>query len=175
MYDKEVDQFIFKKIYIFIYEIWVLTVLKKDATTTFTFIIGLSFIIENFIFKNNINNHSCTYDQWINYFYQTWFGAPPIRILCEYCIKKKLILLIWEHLSTWLWSSWFWDLAKSEAFVLWRLAHHPHEICINTASIERLWSNMGFIHSKKGNCLYVCKKKNFSTLSFIIKWLINKN
>ena len=31
-------------------------------------------------------------------------------------------------------------------------------ICVNAASVERLWSNMGFLHTKKRNRLKVIKK-----------------
>jgi hypothetical protein len=51
----------------------------------------------------------------------------------------------------------FWDLAKGQALELSRFALHLYGICVNSASVERLWSNMGFLHSKRRNRLYVSK------------------
>ena len=51
----------------------------------------------------------------------------------------------------------FWDLAKGQAPELSQFALHLHGICVNSASVERLWSNMGFLHSKWRNRLDVCK------------------
>ncbi len=42
----------------------------------------------------------------------------------------------------------FWELAKEQAPELSRFTHHLYGICVNSASVERLWSNMGFLHSK---------------------------
>jgi hypothetical protein len=115
------------------------------------------------LFKNDTPNFSYTYfGQWINYFYQVWFGIPPIQILREYLSYQKKVYpfdmktfsqLNYEVVD-------FWDLAKGAAPELSRLALHLHGICINSASVERLWSNMGFMHSKKRNRLYVCKNIN---------------
>ena len=49
----------------------------------------------------------------------------------------------------------FWDLAKGQASELSRFALHLYGICVNSASVERLWSSMGFLHSKRRNRLYV--------------------
>jgi hypothetical protein len=38
----------------------------------------------------------------------------------------------------------FWDLAKGQALELSRFALHLYGICVNSASVERLWSSMGF-------------------------------
>nr|CAG8610000.1 474_t:CDS:2 [Entrophospora candida] len=109
------------------------------------------------LFKNTTNNLSYTYfGQWINYYYQAWFGTPPIRILREYLLYQKKAypfdMKTFSQLDCEVVD--FWDLAKGEAPELSKLALHLHGICINSASVERLWSNMGFIHSKKRNRLY---------------------
>lgn len=51
----------------------------------------------------------------------------------------------------------FWDLAKGQAPELSRFALHLYGICVNSASVERLWSTMGFLHSKRRNRLHVSK------------------
>ena len=40
-------------------------------------------------------------------------------------------------------------------------------ICVNAASVERLWSNMGFLHTKNRNRLKVIKFK-FINYNFVI-------
>lgn len=52
----------------------------------------------------------------------------------------------------------FWDLAKGDTPELSQFAFHLYGICVNSASVERLWSNMGFLHSKRQNQLDICKK-----------------
>ncbi|GES87911.1 ribonuclease H-like domain-containing protein [Rhizophagus clarus] len=46
-----------------------------------------------------------------------------------------------------------WDLAKGDAPELSQFALHLYGICVNSASVERLWSNMGFLHLKRRNRL----------------------
>jgi hypothetical protein len=36
-----------------------------------------------------------------------------------------------------------------------KVAIHIHGICINSASVERLWSSMGFLHTNRRNRLDV--------------------
>ena len=45
----------------------------------------------------------------------------------------------------------FWESAQGLAPELSRLELHLFGICINAASVERLWSNMGFLHTKCQN------------------------
>jgi len=52
----------------------------------------------------------------------------------------------------------FWESAQGLAPELSRLALHLFGICINAASVERLWSNMGFLHTKCRNRLMVSIK-----------------
>ncbi len=49
----------------------------------------------------------------------------------------------------------FWDSAKGQAPELSRFALHLYGICVNSASVERLWSTMGFLHSKCRNRLHI--------------------
>ncbi|GBB93090.1 hypothetical protein RclHR1_21030002 [Rhizophagus clarus] len=51
-----------------------------------------------------------------------------------------------------------WDLAKGDAPELSQFALHLYGICVNSASVERLWSNMGFLHLKRRNRLDVSYK-----------------
>jgi hypothetical protein len=49
----------------------------------------------------------------------------------------------------------FWEFTKGLAPELSRLALYLFGICVNAASVERLWSTMGFLHSKHRNRLHV--------------------
>ncbi|GES95927.1 ribonuclease H-like domain-containing protein [Rhizophagus clarus] len=51
----------------------------------------------------------------------------------------------------------FWESARGLAPELSRLALQLFGICINAASVERLWSNMGFLHLKRRNKLHYKK------------------
>ena len=46
------------------------------------------------------------------------------------------------------------------ALELFQLALHLFSICVNSASIERLWSSMGFLHTKRRNRFNVSIKVN---------------
>lgn len=110
-------------------------------------------------FNNNLPNLSFThFGQWINYYYQVWFGTPPRRILREYLLyqrkKYPFDLSTFNQLDENIMD--FWDSAKGVAPELSCFALHLYGICVNSASVERLWSNMGFLHSKRRNRLNVC-------------------
>jgi hypothetical protein len=60
----------------------------------------------------------------------------------------------------------FWESAKGLAPELSRLALQLFGIYINLASVKRLWSNMGFLHSKRRNRLNISK---------FIKYLFSQN
>jgi len=49
----------------------------------------------------------------------------------------------------------FWESCLGHAPELARFALHLYGICVNAASVERLWSTMGFIHTKRRNRLGV--------------------
>ncbi|CAB4379259.1 unnamed protein product [Rhizophagus irregularis] len=49
----------------------------------------------------------------------------------------------------------FWESTKGLAPELLKLAFHLFGICVNATSVERLWLNMGFLHSTRQNKLHV--------------------
>jgi hypothetical protein len=113
------------------------------------------------LFNKNIQNLSYThFGQWVNYYYQVWFNTIPQRILREYLSYQREVypfdMQTFDQLGRNIID--FWDSAKGEAPELSRLALHLYGICVNSASVERLWSNMGFLHSKRRNRLDVSKK-----------------
>ena len=50
----------------------------------------------------------------------------------------------------------FWDFVSSYTPDLSAFSTKIYAICINTASVERLFSTMGFFHTNKRNWLGVC-------------------
>jgi hypothetical protein len=103
------------------------------------------------LFNNNIRNLSYThFGQWINYYFQVWFDVLPQHILREYLSYQREIypfdISTFNQLGENIMD--FWDLAKGQAPELSQFALHLYGICVNSASVERLWSTIGFLHSK---------------------------
>ncbi|GES82705.1 ribonuclease H-like domain-containing protein [Rhizophagus clarus] len=101
------------------------------------------------------------FGQWVNYYYQVWFNKVPQRILREYLSyqreKYPFDMQTFNQLGGNIID--FWDLAKGDAPELSQFALHLYGICVNSASVEKLWSNMGFLHSKRRNRLDVSLQK----------------
>ena len=109
-------------------------------------------------FKSSAQKVSYAYfGQWLIYYYQAWFNEMPKSILREYLsyqrenfpFNSETYIQFNENIID------FWESAKGLAPELTRLALQLFGICINAASVERLWSNMGFLHSKRRNRLHV--------------------
>ncbi|EXX66655.1 hypothetical protein RirG_121730 [Rhizophagus irregularis DAOM 197198w] len=47
----------------------------------------------------------------------------------------------------------YWDSTAGIGPELAKVAIHIHGVCINSASVERLWSSMGFLHTNRRNKL----------------------
>lgn len=97
------------------------------------------------------------FGQWLVYYYQAWFNEMPKKILREYLsYQRKLFPFNFETYNQFEENIIdFWESARGLAPELSRLALHLFGICVNAASVERLWSNMGFLHSKRRNRLDV--------------------
>lgn len=97
------------------------------------------------------------FGQWLIYYYQAWFNETPKRILRDYLLYQRELFpfnsetynQFEENIID------FWESAKGLAPELSKLALHLFGICVNAASVERLWSNMGFLHSTRRNKLHV--------------------
>ena len=50
----------------------------------------------------------------------------------------------------------FWEFTSSIGPELAKIAIRIHGICVNSASVERLWSSMGYLHTNRRNRLKVC-------------------
>jgi len=107
-------------------------------------------------FKNNSNVNYTTFGKWLIYYYQAWFGKESTCILHEFDdfrLEKypfddntyKQFNDIWRY----------WCFAAVSTNELGLVACKLFGICINAASVERLWSCMGFLQSNRRNRLLV--------------------
>jgi hypothetical protein len=97
------------------------------------------------------------FGQWLNYYYEIWYGTRPKSILPEFVKFKKgqypfdqgSIEQFGEDIMS------FWESCLGHALELSRFALHIYGICVSAASVKRLWSTMGFIHTERRNRLEV--------------------
>ncbi|RHZ78897.1 hypothetical protein Glove_155g143 [Diversispora epigaea] len=90
-------------------------------------------------YNNNINY--ATVGPWLGYYYHAWTGQHSKCILREY-----------------------WNFANASTNELGFVACRIFGICVNAASVERLWSCMGFLHSNRRNRLSNAKVLEMSKL-----------
>jgi len=113
-------------------------------------------------FSNSLNLSYTYFGQWLGYYYQVWFEKLPTSILREYLSYQREVFPF-DH-NTYIQFNEniidFWESAKGMAPELSQLALHLFSICVNSASVERLWSSMGFLHTKRRNRLNVNIKVN---------------
>jgi len=95
--------------------------------------------------------------QWLKYYYESWFGSKPVSILSE-LIKYKRMQDPYDMDSFNQFKGNlvdFWESTNGIGPELARVAIRIHGICVNSASVERLWSSMGYLHTNRRNRLEV--------------------
>jgi hypothetical protein len=109
-------------------------------------------------FRDTTSNLTWTHiGQWLKYYYQAWFDTPSVSILAE-LIKYKRGEDPYDHNSFLQFKNNlvdFWESTIGIGPELAQIAIHIYGICVNSASVERLWSSMGFFHTNKRNRLQV--------------------
>lgn len=105
--------------------------------------------------------------RWAVYYYTNWFSARPENILLE----LEDFLANNSPFDTIPFNQFHDDVIKYWSFVkrrthkeLANLALRLFGICINSASVERLFSTMGFLHNKRRNRLGYKKVLEMSQL-----------
>ena len=108
---------------------------------------------------NSIVDLSWTHiGQWLKYYYEAWFNCKPTSILSELIKYKREI----DPYDTESFKQFkgnlvdFWESTEGVGPELARAAIRVHGICINSASVERLWSSMGLLHTSHRVRLQVC-------------------
>ncbi|CAG8855703.1 13120_t:CDS:1, partial [Gigaspora margarita] len=89
--------------------------------------------------------------QWIVHYYKSWFGKSPHSILRElqhyeskeYPFNKESFDQFGGNVLQ------YWSFCKGAAIELHLVAIRIFSICITTASVERLFSAMGWYYSDR--------------------------
>jgi len=87
----------------------------------------------------------------LKYYYELWFNFKPVSILVE-LIKYKREEDPYNMDSFNQFKNNLVDFWKSTSDVspeLACVATHIHGICVNSTSVERLWSNMDYLHTNR--------------------------
>jgi hypothetical protein len=109
-------------------------------------------------FRATNNNLTWTHiGKWLKYYYQAFFNSRPSSIVAEMILYKhsddpydlETFLQFKGNLVN------YWDSTAGIGPELAKVAMHIHSICVNSASVERLWSSMGFLHTNRRNRLKV--------------------
>ena len=108
-------------------------------------------------FKNNSDINYAAFGKWLIYYYQSWFGKESTCILREFdnfrLGKYPFDYNTYKQFNGDVWQ--YWCFAETSTSELGLVACRLFGICINAASVERLWSCMLFLHSNRRNCLKV--------------------
>ncbi|RHZ78817.1 hypothetical protein Glove_155g152 [Diversispora epigaea] len=115
---------------------------------------------------NNSNINFVTMGSWLEYYYYAWTGNQPKCILKELDSFRLEVypfdLITWDQFNNDDYRYWSFVCASTDelGFVACRI----FGIYVNVASVERLWSCMGFIHLNRRNRLSNSKVLNMSKL-----------
>ncbi|CAG8699500.1 2177_t:CDS:1, partial [Ambispora gerdemannii] len=120
----------------------------------------LSFVLHP-MYQMEQFNHELKSLTWVNigeyilYYYVAWFHQQPNSILRELELfhQKKSPFNITTSRQFGNNVIGYWNYCASCTKELGQVALQIHGICVNAASVERLWSSMGFIHSNRRNKL----------------------
>ena len=108
---------------------------------------------------NNININYTTIGPWLGYYYCAWTRQYLKFILRE--LENFRLELYPFNLATWNQFNGdiyrYWSFACASTNELGFVACRIFGICVNAASVERLWSCMGFLQSNKCNRLSVSR------------------
>ncbi|CAG8762788.1 9475_t:CDS:2, partial [Acaulospora morrowiae] len=96
---------------------------------------------------------------WVKYYYKEWFKTRPSVILSEFSkFINKDYPFDDDTFSNFNDVQEYWKFTIGATKELSILAVRIFSICINSASCERLFSSMGFIHSVQRNRLQVARE-----------------
>ncbi|CAG8678708.1 8393_t:CDS:2, partial [Acaulospora morrowiae] len=107
------------------------------------------------------------FGKWLIYYYRAWSGKEPTCILCEFddfrLEKYPFDYDTYKQFNGDVWRYWgYVNVSTNElGFVACRI----FGICVNAASVEWLWSCMGFLQNNRRNRLMSSKILEMSQLS----------
>jgi hypothetical protein len=107
---------------------------------------------------NNIPNvNYLAFGKWLMYYYRAWSGKEPKCILREFddfrLAKFPFDLESYRQFNHDIWR--YWCYVSDSTNELGLVACRIFGICVNAASVERLWSCMGFLQTNRRNRLMV--------------------
>ncbi|PKC58978.1 hypothetical protein RhiirA1_470137 [Rhizophagus irregularis] len=106
------------------------------------------------------------FGKWLMYYYRAWSGKKPTHIIREFddfwLAKYPFDLEIYKQFDNDIWRYWCYVSVSTKelGFVACRI----FGIYVNAASVERLWSCMGFLQTKRRNRLMSSKAFQMSKL-----------
>lgn len=95
--------------------------------------------------------------KWILYYYCAWFQEEPKILLAELEEYRSKKYPYTESISKQFKNNIldYWNFTKGYSKELYRVAQRIFSITVSTASLERMFSTMGWYHSKRRNRLKV--------------------
>ncbi|PKY32840.1 hypothetical protein RhiirB3_493158 [Rhizophagus irregularis] len=120
-----------------------------------------------FQFNNSIPNVNYSeFGKWLMYYYHVWSGKEPKCILREFddfrLAKYPFDLESYKQFDNDIFRYWCYVSVSTNELGL--VACRIFGICVNAASVERLWSCMGFLQTKRRNRLMSSKALQMSKL-----------
>jgi|SRR4051794_29608549 hypothetical protein len=128
-------------------------------------------------FNNNISNINYSiFGRWLIYYYRVWSGKEPKCILREFddfrLGKYPFDIDSFKQFNGDLWRYWCYVATSTNELGI--VACRIFGICVNAASVERLWSCMGFLQTNRRNRLMVCQLFNLCLIiNYFIKYYFN--
>lgn len=110
---------------------------------------------------------------WLGYYYKAWTFNKPTRLLSEfesYRVKKPPFDdETYEQFGDDLLGYWYYCSTMCKELGL--IGTKIFSICVNSASVERLFSSMGFLHTSRRNRLKVNLINFYMYIKIIIIYL----
>ncbi|GBB96179.1 hypothetical protein RclHR1_00270025 [Rhizophagus clarus] len=119
-------------------------------------------------FNSELNNLSFTsLGRYLIYYYKAWFKKRPLRLLLDFeDYRQKIEPFNNETLEQFGDDAFkFWGYVQGDYKELAAVALKLFGMCVNAASVERMWSSMGFLHTAHRNRL-----KNKKVLAMSQLW-----
>jgi hypothetical protein len=109
-------------------------------------------------FNSNVENLSFTYlGKYLTYYYKAWFNKRPTRLLLDFEDYRQKSEPFdddaYNQFNNDVYKYWRYILGDYKELA--SVALKIFGICINAASVERMWSSMGFLHTNRRNWLTV--------------------
>jgi hypothetical protein len=121
----------------------------------------LSFLLHPFYrdtkFNSALNLSFPHLAKWILYYYCAWFREEPIVLLAELEDYRSKKYPYTDSIAKQFKNNilGYWNFTKGYSKELYKVAQRIFSITVSTASLERLFSTMGWYHSKRRNRLKV--------------------